>query len=154
MKNLIIIVSIIFSNLIFSQTDKCSVEGIQLDIYAFVLNNLNQINKTFEDKNSLVEVSIDFKKHTIEQEEKKEYTEIKNIDYYLILPEDSYSGENKEKIKVYQKLDKKISDKINSCIANSTQFKEQLYGNITFRVPLNEVNIGIAIEQVKSRINE
>ncbi len=154
MKKLILILSITFSNLIFSQTEKCSVEGIQLDTYEFVLNNLNRINKKFADKNSLVEVSIDFKKHTLEQEEKKDYAEIKNIDYYLISPENSYSGENKEKIKVYRKLDKKITDKINSCIANSTEFKEHLYGNITIRIPLNETNIGIAIEQVKSTINE
>ena len=154
MKKLILILSITFSNLIFGQTEKCSVEGIQLDTYEFVLNNLNRINKEFTDKNSLIEVSIDFKKHTLEQEEKKDYAEIKNVDYYLISPENSYSGENKEKIKVYPKLDKQIIDKIDSCIANSVEFKKHLYGNITFRIPLNETNIGIAIEQVKSTLKE
>ncbi|MGJ8551257.1 hypothetical protein [Winogradskyella wichelsiae] len=154
MKNVILILSIIFSNLIFCQTEKCSVQEIQLETYEFVLNNLNRINKKFENKESLIEVSIDFKKHTPEQEVTKDYAEIKNIDYYLVSPENSYSGENKEKIKVYSKLDKLVVDKINNCISNSTEFKEHLYGNITFRIPLNKKNIGIAIEQVKSTIEE
>ncbi|WP_178985133.1 hypothetical protein [Winogradskyella helgolandensis] len=154
MKNVILILSIIFSNLIFCQTEKCSVQEIQLETYEFVLNNLNRINKEFENKESLIEVSIDFKKHTPEQEVTKDYAEIKNTDYYLVSPENSYSGENKEKIKVYSKLDKLVVDKINNCISNSTEFKEHLYGNITFRIPLNKKNIGIAIEQVKTTIEE
>ena len=153
MKKLILLLSITFSNLIFSQTEKCSIQEIQLDTYEFVLNNLNRINKKFANKNSLIEVSIDFKKHTPEQEEKKDYAEIKNINYYLISPENSYSGENKEKIKVYPKLHKQIIKRIDSCIANSSEFKKHLYGNITFRIPINETNIGIAIEQVKSTLN-
>ncbi|WP_179319769.1 hypothetical protein [Winogradskyella helgolandensis] len=152
MKNVILILSIIFSNLIFCQIEKCSVQEIQLETYEFVLNNLNRINKKFENKESLIEVSIDFKKHTPEQEVTKDYAEIKNTDYYLVSPENSYSGENKEKIKVYSKLDKLVVDKINNCISNSTEFKEHLYGNITFRIPLNKKNIGIAIEQVKTKI--
>ena len=154
MKKVILILSIIFSNLIFSQTEKCSIQEIQLETYEFVLNNLNRVNKKFENKESLIEVSIDFKKHTPEQEETKDYAEIKNTDYYLISPENSYSGENKEKVKVYSKLENYIIKKINSCIENSSEFKEHLYGNIKFRIPLNKTNIGIAIEQVKSTINE
>ena len=154
MKKIVLLLSIMFSNLIFSQTEKCSIQEIQLDTYQFVLNNLKRINKKIEDKNSLIEVSIDFKEYTLEQEEKKDYAEIKNVDYYLVSPENSYSGENKEKIKVYSKLNKFVIDKISDCISNSAKFKEHLYDNITFRIPLNEKNIGIAIEQVKSTQNE
>ena len=154
MKKIILIFSITFSTLIFSQTEKCSIQEIQLDTYEFVLDNLKRINKKIEDKNSLIEVSIDFKEYTLEQEEKKDYAEIKNVDYYLVLPENSYSGENKRKLKVYSRLDKFVIDKINDCISNSEKFKGHLYDNITFRIPLNETNIGIAIEQVKSTQNE
>lgn len=154
MKKLILILSIVNSGLIFSQTKKCSIHNIQLDTYEFVLNNLNLINKTFEDKNSLIQVSVDFEEYSLEHEEKKDYAEIKNIDYYLVSPENSYSGENKEKVKVYAKLDKFIVDKITNCIEDSNYFKEQLYSNLTFRIPLNEKNIGIAIKQVESTIDE
>jgi hypothetical protein len=152
MKKLILILSIILPNLIFSQTDECSIDEIQLDTYKYALNNLNRINKSFSNKNALIEVSIEFKEYTLEAEEKKNYAEIKSIEYFLISPENSYSGENKEKIKVYPKLDSYINEKINSCIKNSSEFKSHLYNNITFRIPLNEKNIKIAIEQVKSII--
>ncbi|WP_431107713.1 hypothetical protein [Winogradskyella poriferorum] len=154
MKNVILILSIIFSNLIFSQTKKCSIQEIQLETYAFALNNLNRINKKFENKESLIEVSIDFKEYSEKQYEEKNYAEIKNIIYYLISPENSYSGEDKMEIKIYSKLDKFLIDKIENCISNSVEFKEQLYDNITFRIPLNETNIRIAIDQVNSTINE
>src|SRR5690606_19289195 len=101
--------------------DECSIIEIQLDTYKFALNNLNRINKSFSNKNALIEVSIEFKEYTLEAEEKKNYAEIKSIEYFLISPENSYSGENKEKIKVYPKLDSYINEKINSCIKNSSE---------------------------------
>ncbi len=149
MKNVILILSIIFSNIIFSQTKKCSIKEIQLDTYEFVLNNLNRINKKFENKESLIEVSINFKEYSEKQYEEKNYAEIKKINYYLISPENSYSGENKMEIKIYPKLDKFLIAKIKNCISNSVECKEHLYDNITFRIPLNKTNIGIAINQVK-----
>ena len=71
MKKLILILSITVSGLTFSQTKKCSIQEIQLDTYKFALNNLNRINEKFDNKDSLIEVSIDFKEYTPEQEEKK-----------------------------------------------------------------------------------
>ena len=153
MKKVILILSIIFSNPIFSQTEKCSIQEIQLETYEFVLNNLNRVNKKFENKESLIEVTINFKKRTAEQDYNKDYAEIKNVEYYLISPENSYSGENKVGIKIFSKLENYILKKINSCIENSSEFKEQLYDNIIFRIPLNETNIEKAIEQVKSTID-
>ena len=154
MKKLILIVSIVNSGLIFSQTKKCSIQELQLDTYDFVLNHLNRIKRKFEDNNSLIEVSIDFKEYRPEQEEKKDYPKIINIDYYLVSPENSYSGEYKEKVKVYTKLEKFIVEEITNCIEESNYFKAQLYSNLTFRIPLNKTNIAIAIEQVKSTIDK
>ncbi len=154
MKKLILIFIITFSNLIYSQSEKCSIQEIQLDTYEFVLNNLNRINKKFENKESLIEVSIDFKKYSEKQYEEKNYAEIKNINYYLISPENSYSGENKMEVKIYSKLNNHIIKIINNCIENSSEFKGHLYENITFRIPLNETNIGKAIEQVNSTIDK
>lgn len=153
MKKHILILTITFSNILFSQTEKCNIQEIQLETYEFVLNNLNRVNKKFENKESLIEVTINFKKRTAEQDYNRDYAEIENVDYYLILPENSYSGENKRKIKIYSKLDNYILKKINNCIENSSEFKEHLYDNIVFRIPLNETNIRKAIEQVNSTID-
>jgi len=149
MNKLILILSITFSNIIYSQTEKCSIQTIQLDTYEFALNNLNRINKKFDNKNSFIEVFIEFKKLTLEQENAKDYAEIDNISYYLISPENSNSGENKKAIKVYSKLRKYINKRINNCIENSSEFKEHRYINITFHIALNKANIEKSIENVK-----
>lgn len=150
MKNFIIILSIFFSSFIFSQIKNCSVDNIQLETYDFVLNNLNRINKKIENKNSLIQTSIDFKKHSLEEINKTVDTEIEKINYFLISPENSYNGENKKKIKVHSKLNNFLIKKINYCINNTNEFKESIYGNITFRIPLNKKNIEKAIEEVKT----
>ena len=154
MKIIILILSITFSNLIFSQAEKCSIQEIQLETYDFVLNKLNRVNKKFKNKESLIEVSIDFKEYSEEQYEEKDYAEISKVNYYLVSPQNSYDGKNKKEIEIYSKLDKFILKKIKDCIDNSSKFKAELYSNLTFRIPLTESNIKKAMEEVNWTLKE
>lgn len=153
MRKFIFILSILGFNLTFSQTEKCSVQEIQLETYEYVLNHINEINKNFENKESLIEVTINIKERTTEQDYKRNFTKIKDIDYHLISPENSYNGKNKESIKVDSKLDFFILNKVKECSKYSREFKKQLYDNIIFRIPLTASNIDLAIKQVKSTID-
>jgi hypothetical protein len=112
------------------------------------------VNKKFKNKESLIEVSIDFKEYSEEQYEEKDYAEISKVNYYLVSPQNSYDGKNKKEIEIYSKLDKFILKKIKDCIDNSSKFKVELYSNLTFRIPLTESNIKKAIEEVNWTLKE
>lgn len=121
---------------VFSQDNQCGIKQIQLDTYDFVLSNLKSVQNDISNLEALIQLSIDF-------ENKK----IKKITYYLISPKNSYSGENKQEIKIWDGLHKFVYKKVTYCLKFNPSFD---YINIKFRVPLNEKNIQKAIKQVNS----
>ncbi|ESU20485.1 hypothetical protein FEDK69T_30100 [Flavobacterium enshiense DK69] len=137
-KNLIIPILLLLSNTIFAQSNKCNIKQIQLETYDFATSKLELVQKGFSNLDALIQSSIDIKDKKIEK-----------ITYYLILPENSYSGVNKKEITVWDGLHKFIFEKVNSCIKNDSDFENT--SMIVFRIPLSKENIQMAINEVNSK---
>jgi len=139
-KYLIILIFSLLSTTVLSQSKNCNMAQIQLDTYDFATSKLEMIQKGFSNLDALIQVSVDIK-------DKK----VKKITYYLILPENSYSGVNKKEITVWEGLDKFVSEKVNSCLNESSDSDLQYTTMMVFRIPLSQENIQMAINEVNSR---
>lgn len=139
MKNALIIIYFLAFGLTYAQNKKCTISDLQFDTYEFTISNLTKINQNISDKNSLIEV-------TIEIENKK----IKQINYNLILPENSYSGENKREIQPWKGLNNFIIKNINYKLKNCPNFGD--YGHMVYRIPLSKENIEKAFDEVNQNI--
>jgi len=139
MKNSLIIIYFLAFGLTYAQNKKCTISDLQIDTYEFTISNLTEINQNISDKNSLIEV-------TIEIENKK----IKQINYNLILPENSYSGENKSEIQPWKGLSNFIIKNINYKLKNCPDFGN--YDHMVYRIPLSKENIEKAFDEVNQNI--
>jgi hypothetical protein len=138
MKKILIILCFIISSIANSQNKNFRVQELQLETYKYTISNLEKISKNIEDKNSLIEVTIEFENKSIKQ-----------IKYNLILPENNYSGENKTEIKVWKGLNKSIHNLVNNGINNCSNFNSV---KLVFRIPISIENIKKAIEEVNKDI--
>lgn len=152
MKEIFIIALLIFSKIAFSQIEDCSTQQIQLETYDFIAENFEIISPHISNKNSLIEVTIYFKKNYFEYKYEFEINFKENEDislvYLLIPPENNYSGEKRVVPVIHKKLDQFIINKVNNCIRDNADFNNQNYVSILFRIPLTLENIEKAREEV------
>lgn len=139
MKNALMIIYFLVFGFTYAQNKKCTISDLQFDTYEFTISNLTEINQNISDKNSLIEV-------TIEIENKK----IKQINYNLILPENSYSGENKKEIQIWKGLNNFIIKNINYKLKNCSDFVN--FDHMVYRIPLSKENIERAFDEVNQNI--
>ncbi|MGJ8683818.1 MAG: hypothetical protein ACSHWW_04305 [Nonlabens sp.] len=152
MRKTLLITLLIFSNLTFSQIKDCSIQQIQLETYDFVAEHIEIISPHILNRDSLIEVTIYFKKNYEEYKYEFEINFKENEDfslvYFLLLPENNYNGEKRITPVIHKKLDQFITNKVNDCIKNNTDFTNQDYVSIVFRIPLSLKNIEKAREEV------
>ena len=140
MKTITLLAFIFLANLTFSQEKNCGTPNIQLKTYNFAKSNLEKISEFINDKNSLIEVSIEMNNKKINQ-----------IKYNLILPSDNYSGKNKSEIEVWTELNKFILKTVKIEIEKCPNFD---YEKVTFRVPVSIEYIEKAITEVNQILLE
>ena len=104
MKNLVILISIIFTNLIFSQTDQCNSKNIQLETYDFALKNLKKIRQNIKNRQSQIEISIDFEIPKEDESEEISYSKPSKLSFYLVTPEDLKQRIKSKQIEVCNEL--------------------------------------------------
>jgi hypothetical protein len=134
MKTIILLAFIFIANLTFSQEKNCGTSNIQLKTYNFAKLNLEKISEFINDKNSLIEVSVEM-----------HYKKINQVKYKLILPDDNYSGKIKSEIEVWSELKKFVFKTVKIEIKKCPNFN---YEKVTFRVPVSLENIEKAITEV------